>query len=195
MANRIYLRVSKSRQDTKSQDPDLKRWAAVHGECEWYRDKFTGKAMNRPGFTSMMDAARAGDTIVIWRLDRLGRTTKGLTALFANLIERKINLVSMKEGLDLSTPAGRLMCHVLASVAQYETEVRGERVQAGLDAAKANGVKLGRKPGIHTPIKVSPDHRRIILEEKAKGTKVATIARAMNLSRQTIYAVLSTAKA
>ena len=65
------------------------------------------------------------------RLDRLGRTTKGLTALFEDLVDRKINLVSLKDGLDLSTPAGRLMANVLASVAAYETEVRSERVCAG----------------------------------------------------------------
>src|SRR3954465_1846274 len=164
MANHIYRRVSGKAQDIASQTPDLKVWEAANGKARWHRDSFTGKTMERPGFTAMMKAVRSGDTIVVWRLDRLGRTAKGLTALFEDLIERGVNLVSLKEGLDLSRPAGgamgkvraalgqappagRLMANVLASVAQFETEVRRERVQAGLDEAKADGKRLGRKPG------------------------------------------------
>jgi DNA invertase Pin-like site-specific DNA recombinase len=191
--NHIYVRVSTSKQDTKSQEPDLKAWQATHDKTKWWKDRYTGKTMERPGFTAMMASVRSGDTIVVWRLDRLGRTASGLTKLFEDLRARKVNLVSLKDGLDLSTPAGRLMANVLASVAAYETEVRGERIQAGLDVAKAKGVKLGRKPGVHTAIKVTADHRRIILDEKAKGAKVAAIARTLGLSRQTVYAVLKSA--
>jgi DNA invertase Pin-like site-specific DNA recombinase len=151
--------------------------------------------MNRPGFKKLMDEIRDGDTLIVWRLDRLGRTAKGLTALFDELRHRKINLVSLKDGLDLSTAAGRLMANVLASVAAYETEVRSERVQAGLDAAKANGKKLGRKPGIHTAIKVTEEHRRIALQMKDERKPVAVIARTLNLSRQTVYSVLQSAQA
>ena len=82
-------------------------------------------------------------SMVVWRIDRLGRTAKGLTALFEELRERKINLVSIRDGLDLSTPAGRLMANILASVAQYETEVRGERVRAGQEKARAEGKRWG----------------------------------------------------
>ena len=82
-----------------------------------------------------------------WRIDRLGRTAKGLTALFDDLRERMVNPVSLKDGLDLSTPAGRLMADVLASVAQYETKVRGERVRAGQLVAR----KSGKRPGGSRP--------------------------------------------
>ena len=94
--------------------------------------------MDRPGFERLMAAVRAGkvSTIVIWRLDRLGRTASGLTALFEDLRSREVNLVSLKDGLDLATPAGRLMANFLASVAAFETEVRAERVMAGLAAAR-----------------------------------------------------------
>jgi DNA invertase Pin-like site-specific DNA recombinase len=143
--------------------------------------------MERPGFVSMMASLKPGDSIVVWRLDRLGRTAKGLTKLFDDLAKLKVNLVSLKDGLDLSTAAGRLMANVLASVAQYETEIRSERVLAGLAASTK---RKGRPAGVHTAIKVTADHKRIILEEKAKGTPIATIARLVAMSRQTVYEVL-----
>ena len=130
----VYVRVSSNGQDTKSQEPDLKRWAAAQDTpVTWYRDKASGKSMDRPGWSKLETAIEQGkvSAVVVWRIDRLGRTAKGLTALFDDLRERKVNLVSLKDGLDLSTSAGRLMANVLASVAQYETEVRAERVKAG----------------------------------------------------------------
>jgi DNA invertase Pin-like site-specific DNA recombinase len=146
--------------------------------------------MERPGFAAMLESVQAGDTIIIWRLDRLGRTAKGLTALFDDLIKRKVNLVSLRDGLDLSTPAGRLMCNVLASVSQFETEVRAERVRAGQAVAREKGVHLGRKPGIHTAIKVTDEHRRVVHRMKSEGKPISVIARTLGLSRDTVYAIL-----
>ena len=105
----IYMRVSTRRQDTASQEPELRRWAESHeGDSHWYRDTYTGTSMDRPGFRQMMRDIEAGrvDTLVVWRLDRLGRTARGLTALFEDLIRCKVNLISLKDGLDLVTPAG-----------------------------------------------------------------------------------------
>jgi len=137
----LYVRVSKRNgQDVRSQLPDLERWAAAQDRpVQWYKDKFTGKTMDRPGWGRLQAAIDAGEVsaVVVWRLDRLGRTAKGLTALFHDLREKKINLISLKDGLDLGTPAGRLMANVLASVAQFETEVRAERILAGQAAARA----------------------------------------------------------
>jgi len=189
----IYLRVSGRTQDTKSQEPELQRWAAAQEEpVSWYRDTFTGTTMNRPGWNQLEKRIRAGEisTIVCWRADRLGRTAPGLTTLFADLIERKVNLVSLKDGIDLLTPAGRLLANVLASVAQFETEVRRERIAAGLAVAREKGVKLGRKPGIHTRVKVTREQERIAREMHARGEKKVSIARATGLSRHTIYHIL-----
>ena len=143
----IYVRVSGKTQDTRSQKPDLERWATAQDTpVKWYSDRFTGKTMSRPGWGQLEADIAAGkvSTIVCWRVDRLGRTAKGLTALFADLQAQGINLISLKDGLDLSTPAGRLMAHVLASVAQFETEVRVERILAGQAVARAAGKVLGR---------------------------------------------------
>jgi DNA invertase Pin-like site-specific DNA recombinase len=189
----IYLRVSSKRQKTESQKPDLEKWVASQTtEAKWYSDKFTGKTMDRPGWKQLEADIAAGkvSTVVVWRLDRLGRTAKGLTALFDDLLKRKINLVSLKDGLDLSTPAGRLMANVLASVAQFETEVRQERVLAGQEVARAKGVKWGGSEAGRR-LKVSEDKEAIIRRMKAEGSKISAIARAVSLSRPTIYAWLA----
>jgi DNA invertase Pin-like site-specific DNA recombinase len=89
--------------------------------------------MDRPGFRRLMADIEAGlvETLVVWRLDRLGRTAKGLTCLLEDLVRCKVNLISLKDGLDLVTPAGRLMANILTGVTAYETEVRAERIVEG----------------------------------------------------------------
>jgi DNA invertase Pin-like site-specific DNA recombinase len=179
-------------QDTASQEPDLERWAAAQElTTKLYSDKASGKTMDRPGWAKLDAAIRQGrvSAVVVWRIDRLGRTAKGLTALFEELRERKVNLVSLRDGLDLSTPAGRLMANVLASVAQYETEVRGERVAAGQAKAKAEGKRWGgSQPGVRK--QVTPTQERLIRSMRESGERITHIATALQLSRPTIYSVL-----
>lgn len=189
----IYARVSSKAQDTKSQEPDLKRYASGVGGADvaWYADTFTGKSMDRPGWNRLMDDVRAGrvSRVVCWRLDRLGRTARGLTALFDELTERRVGLVSLKDGIDLATPAGRMIANVLASIAQFETEVRAERVRAGQAAARAEGRTWGgSKAG--RMVKVTAEQVTTIRRMKAEGAKVAAIARATGLTRPTVYAYL-----
>ena len=189
----MYLRVSKTRgQDTRSQKPDLERWAAAQGSpVKWYADRFTGKTMDRPGWNRLQAAIDGGEVsaVVVWRIDRLGRTAKGLTALFADLQEKRVNLVSLKDGLDLSTPAGRLMAHVLASVAQFETEVRAERILAGQAAARAAGkVWGGGKPGRR--VTLTEEKEKAIRQLHKQGESIAKIGRVVGLSRPTVYKVL-----
>jgi DNA invertase Pin-like site-specific DNA recombinase len=188
----VYVRVSSRRQDHRSQLPELEQWAATQSQpVVWYRDKFTGKSMERPGWAKLQDDINKGEVaaVVCWRLDRLGRTAKGLTALFDDLRERGINLVSLKDGIDLSTAAGRMLANMLASVAQFETELRVERVLAGQAAARAEGKKWGgRKPG--TRVRVTPEKERTIRTMRKSGEGIAAIARATELSRPTVYAVL-----
>ena len=128
--------------------------------------------------------------VVVWRLDRLGRTAKGLTALFDDLVKSKVNLISLRDGFDLSTPAGRLIANVLASVAAYETEVRAERVIAGQAAAREKGKHLGRRPGIRTRLKVTLEQQQLVKRLKAERRGVSAIAPSTGLSRPTIYSIL-----
>ena len=186
----VYVRVSSKAQDQRSQISDLEKWAGTQ-DCEivWYRDKFTGKTMDRPAWNKLVAAMESGKVsrVVCWRLDRLGRTAKGLTALFDDLIGRKVGLYSSRDSLDLSTPAGRLMANVLASVAAYETEVRAERVLAGQAAAREQGKTWGgSKPG--RQITVTNEQKAQVLS--MRGDKIARIARTVGLSRPTIYRLL-----
>ena len=190
----VYVRVSTAQQNMASQEDELRRWAASQdGPLAWYTDKASGKTMDRPGWQKLWADVLAGNVkaVTVWRLDRLGRTASGLTKLFEELQARKINLISLKDGIDLSTAAGRLIANVLASVAAYETEIRGERVKAGQDAAKRRGVTWGgSRPGRRYRLK--PEHEAYIAKARAEGVKIAEMARVTGLSRATIYRVLRT---
>lgn len=190
----IYIRVSTAQQSTRSQRADLDRWVRaqdLNGDVQWYEDKATGKSMDRPGWNQLQTAMDRGrvDTLVVWRLDRLGRTASGLCKLFEDLQAKRIRLVSLKDSVDLDTPGGRLIANVLASVAAYETEIRGERVRAGQAAARAAGKKWGgSKKGRR--VKVTDEQIEAIVAMRSRGEKISKIARTVSLSRLTIYRVL-----
>lgn len=150
----VYLRVSTKGQGVEAQLPDLLEWCRRHKlpvpdrpgsdpvwhapGVVWYCDQFTGKTMDRPAMRVMEDdiARRRLGEVVIWRLDRLGRTAAGVTAFADRLQQASCNLVSLRDGFDLSTPTGRMVLGILASVAQFEIEVKGERVANGIEANK-----------------------------------------------------------
>jgi DNA invertase Pin-like site-specific DNA recombinase len=188
----IYCRVSSKAQDMASQEAELKRYAeGLDTPARWYRDHWTGKTMDRPGWQKLWRAVERGEvkTVIVWRLDRLGRTAKGLTALFEDLIQRRVNLVSLHEGIHLDTPAGKLMANVLASVAQFETEVRAERVLAGQEVARANGKTWGGSEKGRR-IKATEEKVAHVRKMKAQGKSISEISRVVGLSRPTIYSVL-----
>lgn len=189
----IYLRVSSRKQDHRSQEPDLKQWADSQDEpVKFYRDKASGKTMDRPAWNRLEADMIAGrvSKVVVWRLDRLGRTASGLTALFEDLQRRQIGFEALRDKIDLEAAAGRLMANVLASVASYENEVRSERILAGQAAARANGKEWGRsKPGRR--LTVTDEQVSTVQRLRDEGEKVAAIARATGLSRPTVYRVMN----
>lgn len=191
----VYIRVSSSSQDTKAQESELKKWAVAHDAIvKLYRDEFTGTTNERPGLTRLLADVRAGKVkkVVVWRLDRLGRTAKGLHELFEEFLALKVRFISLRDSLDLATPAGRLMAGVLASVAQYETEVRRERQLAGIAKVREqNRGKCpwgGRKKG--TRVKVTEEKERAILTMHREKRRISSIARTVGVTRKTVYAVL-----
>jgi DNA invertase Pin-like site-specific DNA recombinase len=190
----IYLRVSSRQQDTRSQEPDLNRWVEAYADLpvKWYSDKFTGKTMDRPGWKRLEADIIAGKVakIVVWRLDRLGRTAAGLTALFEDLQRRHVGFEALRDKVDLSTAAGHLMANVLASVAAYENEVRSERIRAGQVVALANGKRWGGSCKGRR-VKVTAEQVRTILRLKREGERIVAIARTTGLSRPTVYSVLA----
>ena len=189
MATGIYVRVSHTSQDTKSQEMDLRTWAkSQDGEIVWYKDHFTGTEMERPGLDRLLADVRCGKVtrIAVWRLDRLGRTAKGLLNLLDELRLLNVQFISLREGFDLATPAGRLMAGMLASVAAYETEVRKERQLMGIAKAKAAGKKWGgRNTG--TRIRLTTEKEKLIHQLHNQKTKIAVISRMVGLARHTVY--------
>lgn len=189
MKTAIYIRVSSDSQITDSQDSEIAKWQEREqvpaDACERYVDQgVTGTKMARPAMRRLMTdvALKKVQKIVIWRMDRLGRTAAGLTSLFEDLTKHGVTLVSIRDGFDLDTPSGRLMANVLASVSQFETEVRRERQMAGMEAAKARGVFKGRKPG-STEVKYGPKKARRM---KERGLTLKEIAAALGCSERTV---------
>jgi DNA invertase Pin-like site-specific DNA recombinase len=177
-----YIRISKSKQLTALQDDAM---AAV--KCDRiFTDKMTGKRFDRPEFLKMLDMLRPGDILVVWRLDRLGRSLKELIETVNLLAARGVELRSLKENIDTTTPTGRLMFHVIAALAEFERDLISERTQAGLDAARARGRKGGRPKATS---KIPPD--QLDRARKLYAAKQNTVAEIMKLTgfknRSTFY--------
>jgi DNA invertase Pin-like site-specific DNA recombinase len=146
--------------------------------------------MNRPAWQKLQQVIRAGQikSVVIWH-DLLGRTASALCTLFEELQSSNVRLISLKDSIDLGTASGRMLANVLASMAAYETKLKSERVKAGQDAARASGKKWGGSQKGRR-IKVTDEQAKIVKELKARGEKIAAIARAVSLSRLTVYRIL-----
>lgn len=173
-----YARVS-----TAEQDLALQTDALTKAGCERvFTDRASGVKADRPALAEALGFLRAGDTLVIWKLDRLGRSIQGLIELAADLSARKIDFRSLTDGFDTSTPSGRLLFHILASVAEMERELIKERTIAGLAAARARGVKGGGRKPVMTPDKL--DTARKLL---AAGDSPARVAKVLNVGRSTFY--------
>lgn len=173
-----YARVS-----TADQDLSLQTDALTAAGCEkLFTDKASGAGVRRPGLEDALAFLRAEDTLVVWKLDRLGRSIQGLIALAADLSQREVHFRSLTDGFDTSTPSGRLLFHVLASVAEMERELVRERTMAGLAAARAKGAgQGGRKPAM------TPDMLDTARKLLAAGDTPAKVAKLLQVGRSTFY--------
>lgn len=138
-----YARVSTREQNLSSQEDALER----AGCTRIFTDKISGKDFKREGLTACMNYLRNGDTLVVFRLDRLGRSVREMLNLCSELEQRGIKLVSLQDNLDTSTAVGRFTMQILASLAEYNRNLIVEGCKAGIEAAKKRGVKFGRKEG------------------------------------------------
>ena len=140
------MQIGYARVSTDDQHLELQVDALEKAGCEQiFTDKISGTRANRPGFDDALSHIRKGDTLAVWKLDRLGRSVKGLVDLVADLEQRKIHFVSLTDGINTKTTAGRFFFHVMASLAQMERELIAERTRAGLNAARKLGRVGGRK--------------------------------------------------
>ena len=173
-----YIRVSTEDQTTDSQRDAL----TAHG-CETiYSEHRSGKDTNRPELENCLKAMRAGDTLIVWRLDRLGRNLSDLISIVRNLETRGIGFTSLTEQIDTTTPAGRLVFHVFAALAEFERELISERTKAGLAAARARGRAGGR------PRKMDLPTLKMAMAAMSDRSSVAkNVAKRLNISTATLY--------
>ncbi|TAM69150.1 recombinase family protein [Mycobacterium sp.] len=173
-----YTRVSTVTQTLDQQDDAL----AAAGVSKTFSDIMSGGRDDRLGLAALMAYVREGDTVVVWKLDRLGRNTLHILETVKALTYRGVKLISTSDGIDSSTPAGRMMIGVLGSLAEYERELTRERTALKRHASRANGTKFGR------PRKVDDDaHIATAKRMKSDGHSGKTIARYLGVSRATLY--------
>ena len=175
-------RVGYARVSTADQSLDLQLDALRDAGCGIvFTDYASGATKTRPGLDAALAHLRRGDTIAVWRLDRLGRSTSHLISTVENLREEGVAFRSLTEGMDTSTSGGQMIYSVFAAMAQFERDVISERTKAGLDAAKARGRKGGRRPSM-TPAQI--DAAR---EMQTKGKTLEDIAAVLKVSRSSVY--------
>lgn len=181
-----YARVS-----TKDQELHLQMDALEKAGCKRSKifiDKVSGVKAQRPGLDKCLAALEAGDTLIVWRLDRLGRSMRHLVLLVEDLREKGIGFKSLCEGdIDTTTASGELTFNIFSSLAQFERRLIQERVKAGLTAARARGIKGGRKKIEHTNPKVLTAKKM----HKNHGMSISDICNTLKISRPTFYRWLS----
>jgi DNA invertase Pin-like site-specific DNA recombinase len=177
MATLGYARVS-----TDHQSLDQQHDALTAAGCDRiFTDTMSGTRDDRPGLAALLDYAREGDTVVVVALDRLGRSLAGIVRTIKTLTERAIMLQSLREGIDYSTPVGRMVAGIFASLAEYERELIHERAAVARQAARARGKQTGR------PRALSADQVRLARRMREAGESVSTIRATLGVARSTVY--------
>lgn len=172
-----YARVSTEKQNLSMQIDALENY----GVDEIVSDKASGAKIEREGLNNLLNKLREGDTLVVWKLDRLGRTMYQLVNLLNEFNENNINFVSIKDGIDTSTTMGKFLFHIMGAMAEMEREVINDRVKSGLASAKARGRKGGRKKA-H-----SKNKRETMIKMHLDGYSKKEICESMDVSRTTLY--------
>jgi len=176
-----YARVS-----SHDQNLELQRDALEKAGCDLiYEDKASGARIERPEWTKAREKLRAGDTLVVWRLDRLGRSLKHLIQTIEDLGDEGIGFRSLQENLDTTTSGGKLVFHIFGALAEFERELIRERTMAGLAAARARGRKGGR-PRKLTDKQIAMA-RQLLQDPKQQVTEVAKM---LGVARSTLYVAL-----
>jgi DNA invertase Pin-like site-specific DNA recombinase len=176
-----YARVS-----TQDQNLELQLDALEATGCtQVFHDKASGAKTARPGLANALAHAREGDTLVVWRLDRLGRSLKHLIDVVGNLGERGVGFRSLQESIDTTSSTGNLVFQIFGAIAEFERNLIRERTQAGLAAARARGRSGGR------PLKLSPQKQTLLYElYDAKDKSIREICELLGISKKTLYEYL-----
>src|SRR6266567_7058808 len=177
-----YARVSKTEQHLALQLDALKK----RGVIRVFTDKQTGTRFDRVEFLKVLDYLNSRDTLVVWKLDRLGRSLKQLIETVEDLQKRTINLISLTQHIDTTTATGKLFFQFIAMLAEFERNLISERTKAGLEAARARG-HVGGRP------KVKPTETKVVIAKQlhATNTPIKTILKTLNIKKSTLYRYLS----
>ena len=183
------MHVGYARVSTKDQTVDLQVDALTQAGCtNVYTEVISGARADRPILAQVLEMLRAGDVLVIWKLDRLGRSLTHLLAIVTDLITRQIGLKSLNDPIDTTTPQGRLIFNLFASLAEFEREVIRERTQAGLSAARARGRLGGRPKGLPHKAEATAYAAETLYQEGRLSAQ--DIADKLHISKTTLYAYL-----
>ena len=180
-------RIGYARVSTLEQDEALQHDALQAARCQRiFTDKASGKLEHRPALDAMREQLRPGDTVVVWRLDRLGRSLRHLIDTIQDLESHGVAFLSLTESIDTSTPGGKLVFHVFGALAEFERDLIRERTMAGLAAARARG-RNGGRPTVWTT-----DKLKVARDMYDSGRHdIATIARVVGVSRASVYRALN----
>ena len=176
-----YARVS-----TQDQDLSLQLDALKTADCEKiFQEKITGTNKNRPELQSMLGQLRQGDTVVVWKLDRLARSLKDLVGMVNEMQEKGVEFQSLNDHIDTSSPHGKFTFHLFAAMAEFERDIISERTKAGLTAARARGRVGGRPKGLSK----AAEHKAIIAEQlyKEGELSISKICGQLSISKSTFY--------
>lgn len=177
------MKIGYARVSTLDQHLDMQLQALKKAGCKKiFSEKRSGASRHRPELQRMLDQLRAGDTIVVWKLDRLARSTRDLLETMENIGAARARFRSLSEPwADTTTPAGKMIMTLFAGIAEFERELIRERTQAGRVAAQSRGVRFGR------PRKLNAEQTKLVRRLLAEGTAVQEIARTFNVHVATIY--------
>jgi DNA invertase Pin-like site-specific DNA recombinase len=183
------MKIGYARVSTLEQNPDLQHDALKKAGCKKiYTDNASGVKADRPALNEILEYVRKGDCVVVWRLDRLGRSLKHLIEVVEDLENRKVGFMSLQEGINTTTAGGRLVFHLFGALSEFERNLIRERTCAGLAAARARGRMGGRKH------KLKPAQVKTLrsMYDSRKHT-IREICKVMGISKPTLYAYLKTA--
>ena len=180
------MRIGYARVSTQDQNPDLQLDALKGSGCEQiFHEKVSGRIRDRPELDACLRTLRKGDTLVVWRLDRLGRSLKDLVEIIHGLEGRQIAFQSLTESIDTSTAGGKLVFHLFGALAEFEHNLIADRTRAGLAAARARGRKGGRKPKL-----TKGDVRKAAAMLQDPAITKTEVAEHFGVSRVTLNAAL-----
>lgn len=183
------MKIGYARVSTRDQKPDLQLDALKAAGCERvYQDVASGAKTARPALDELLGQLRAGDVVVIWKLDRMGRSLKHLVELVGRLMEQKVGLLSLNDPIDTTSAQGRFVFNLFTTLAEFERELIRERTQAGLTAARARGRVGGRPKGLSPQAEATALAADTLYRERKLS--VAAIAQKLHVSKSTLYSYL-----